>query len=62
MHASPHFGMLNGFGRLHAVPNVAVGDSAAFTTGPEKNPVLTSMALAARSAHHLAEDLKANKF
>jgi choline dehydrogenase-like flavoprotein len=59
MHASPQFGMLNGFGRLHAVPNVAVVDSSAFTTGPEKNPVLTAMALAARAGHHLAEDLKA---
>jgi choline dehydrogenase-like flavoprotein len=59
MHASARFGMLNGFGRLHAVPNVAVVDSSAFTTGPEKNPVLTAMALAARAGHHLAEDVKA---
>jgi choline dehydrogenase-like flavoprotein len=61
MHASARFGMLNGFGRLHAVPNVAVVDSSAFTTGPEKNPVLTAMALAARAGQHLAEDLKAGK-
>jgi choline dehydrogenase-like flavoprotein len=59
MHASERFGMLNGLGRLHAVRNVAVADSSAFTTGPEKNPVLTAMALAARAAHHLAEDLRA---
>jgi choline dehydrogenase-like flavoprotein len=58
MHASPRFGMLDRLGRLHAVPNVAVVDSSAFTTGPEKNPVLTAMALAARAGHNLAEDLK----
>ncbi len=59
MHESPTFGMLNGWSRLHAVPNVAVVDSSGFTTGPEKNPVLSAMALAARASHHLAEELKA---
>jgi choline dehydrogenase-like flavoprotein len=58
MHASPRFGMLDGSGRMHGVRNVAVADSAAFTTGPEKNPVLTAMALAARASSKLAEDMK----
>jgi choline dehydrogenase-like flavoprotein len=58
MHASPRFGMLDRWSRLHAVPNVVVADAAAFTTGPEKNPVLTLMALAARGADRLVEDLK----
>jgi len=58
MHASPAFGMLNAVSRLHAVANVAVADSSVFTTTPEKNPVLTSMALAARAANRLAEDIK----
>jgi choline dehydrogenase-like flavoprotein len=58
MHASPRYGMLDGWNRLHAVRNVVVADSAAFTTGPEKNPVLTSMALAARGARRLADDLR----
>jgi choline dehydrogenase-like flavoprotein len=44
---------------MHAVPNVAVADSAAFTTGPEKNPVLTAMALAARAGDRLGKDLRA---
>lgn len=57
MHSSPRFGMLNGKSRLHAVPNVVVADSAAFTTGPEKNPVLTAMALSARASEMLADDL-----
>ena len=34
MHASPQFGMLDKWSRLHAVQNVVVADSAAFTTGP----------------------------
>jgi choline dehydrogenase-like flavoprotein len=58
MHASPEYGMLDGWSRLHAVPNVVVADSAAFTTGPEKNPVLTAMALAARASDRLANDLR----
>lgn len=58
MHGSPRFGMLDGFARAHEVRNVAVVDSAAFTTGPEKNPVLTAMAIAARAADRLAQELK----
>jgi choline dehydrogenase-like flavoprotein len=59
MHASPEFGMVDRWSRLHAVRNVVVADSAAFTTGPEKNPVLTAMALAARASDRLVEDLRA---
>jgi choline dehydrogenase-like flavoprotein len=59
MHESPRFGMVNAWSRMHAVRNVAVADSAVFTTGPEKNPVLTAMALAARAAHKLTDDIHA---
>jgi choline dehydrogenase-like flavoprotein len=52
--------MLDAWSRMHAVPNVAVVDSSAFTTGPEKNPVLTSMALAARAGDRLGKDLRAS--
>jgi choline dehydrogenase-like flavoprotein len=58
MHASRRYGMLNALGRLHAVDNVVVADASSFTTGPEKNPTLTVMAVAARAAHRLAVDLK----
>jgi choline dehydrogenase-like flavoprotein len=57
MHDSPELGMLNRWSRIHDVPNVMVADSSAFTTGPEKNPVLTSMTLAARGAERLAGEL-----
>jgi choline dehydrogenase-like flavoprotein len=59
MHAAPAYGMLDRWNRMHAAPNVAVVDSSAFTTGPEKNPVLTAMALAARAAVRMTEDLEA---
>jgi choline dehydrogenase-like flavoprotein len=58
MHRQPRFGMLDAWSRMHAARNVVVADSAAFTTGPEKNPVLTSMTLAARGADRLASDLR----
>lgn len=58
MHARPEFGMLNGWGRMHVAANLSVADSSAFTTNPEKNPVLTSMTLAARAADRLASELK----
>jgi choline dehydrogenase-like flavoprotein len=58
MHASPELGMLDRWSRMHVASNVVVADSSAFTTGPEKNPVLTSMTLAARAADRLAAELK----
>jgi choline dehydrogenase-like flavoprotein len=57
MHSSPRFGVVDHLCRVHGVPNLAVADSSVFTTGPEKNPVLTAMALAARTADRLAQDL-----
>jgi choline dehydrogenase-like flavoprotein len=59
MHASPRFGVTDGFNRLHDIPNVLVVDASCFTTGAEKNPTVTVMALAARSADCLARDLRA---
>ena len=58
MHADPAFGMLDRWNRLHDVPNVAVVDSSCFTTGPEKNPTLTAMAIAARAADRLGGDVR----
>lgn len=58
MHSAPEFGMLDGWNRLHVAKNMVVADSSAFTTGPEKNPVLTSMTLAARASDRLAAELK----
>ena len=54
----PSSGCSTAWNRLHEVPNVAVVDSSAFTTGPEKNPTLTAMALASRAADRLGTDLR----
>jgi choline dehydrogenase-like flavoprotein len=59
MHASPKYGVTDACNRLHDAPNVLVVDASCFTTGAEKNPTLTVMALAARSADRLAGDLRA---
>jgi len=58
MHASPEHGVVDGFCRVHGAPNVRVVDSGIFTTGPEKNPVLTAMAIASRACRQLAEELR----
>lgn len=60
MHESPKYGMLNEWNRLHTVNNVVVADMSCFTTSPEKNPALTTMALSARAAERLAQDLKSS--
>lgn len=57
MHASPRFGVVDAWSRVYGVPNVVVADSSVFTTAPEKNPVLTSMTLAARAADRLGREI-----
>jgi choline dehydrogenase-like flavoprotein len=59
MHTSPQYGVVDPYCRVFGARNVVVADSAVFTTGPEKNPVLTAMALAARASQRLAQDLHA---
>jgi choline dehydrogenase-like flavoprotein len=58
MHRSARYGVLNEWNRPFSVPNVAVVDASCFTTNTEKNPTLTAMALAARAAARLADDVK----
>lgn len=58
MHARPEYGVVDGWNRLHDAKNVLVCDAACFTTAAEKNPTLTVMAIAARAATRLAQDLR----
>jgi choline dehydrogenase-like flavoprotein len=58
MHAKPEYGVVDAWNRVYGAPNVLVCDAACFTTGCEKNPTLTVMAIAARAATRLAHDLK----
>jgi choline dehydrogenase-like flavoprotein len=57
MHTDPAFGVVDAWNRVHDARNVIVCDASCFTTGPEKNPTLTAMAIAARAARRLATDL-----
>jgi choline dehydrogenase-like flavoprotein len=58
MHRSRRFGALDEWNRPFDVPNLIVTDASCFTTNTEKNPTLTAMALSARAARRLADDLK----
>ena len=58
MHHSRRYGVLDEWNRPFDVPNLIVTDASCFTTNSEKNPTLTVMALAARAAAHLADDLR----
>ena len=46
------------FCRSHDVPNLYVVDASVFPNSSEKNPTLTIMALATRTADHIAERLQ----
>lgn len=61
MHRSPEYGVINGHSRLFDASNVIVADAASFTTGAEKNPTLTAMALAARACERLAGELRSGR-
>lgn len=58
MHSTRTYGVLDASNRVYDVPNVIVCDASCFPTGPEKNPTLTVMAIAARAADKLLFDLK----
>lgn len=58
MHRKRAYGVLDPWNRIWDAPNVVVCDASCFTTGAEKNPTLTMMALAVRAADRLAHDLK----
>jgi choline dehydrogenase-like flavoprotein len=50
--------VLNSYCQAHEVKNLFVVGGSAFTTYPEKNPTLTIMALAARTARFIADEVK----
>jgi len=53
----PASSVLNNFNQCWDVKNVFVTDSAAFTTAPFQNPGLSIMALSARAAHFIADEM-----
>lgn len=58
MGKDPRLSVLNSFSQTHEIPNLFVVDGSSFVTFPEKNPTLTIMALAVRSARYIAEQRK----
>jgi choline dehydrogenase-like flavoprotein len=56
MGADPMTSVADGYGQLHDVPGVWIGDAAALPTAPGVNPMLTIMALARRTARSIVHD------
>ena len=54
----PKTSVLTPYLQSHDIPNLYVADGSGFIDFSEKNPTLTVMALASRSADHLYEQLK----
>ncbi len=54
----PRSSVLDSFCRSHDVPNLYVVDASVFPSSSEKNPTLTIMALATRTADHIADRLQ----
>jgi choline dehydrogenase-like flavoprotein len=58
MGADRRTSVLNSFNQCWDATNVFVTDSASFTTSPFQNPGLTIMALSARAAAYIAEEMR----
>src|ERR1700722_17524913 len=58
MGSDPRTSVLDAFCRSHDVPNLYVVDGSVFPSSSEKNPTLTIMALAARTADHISDRLQ----
>jgi choline dehydrogenase-like flavoprotein len=54
----PAKSIVNAFCQSHDIPNLFVVDGSVFPSATEKNPTLTIMALAARTADHIAEQFR----
>ena len=58
MGSDPRTSVLDATCRAHDVPNLYVADASVFPSASEKNPTLTIMALASRTADIIADRLK----
>jgi choline dehydrogenase-like flavoprotein len=55
MGSDPRSSVVDAFCKAHDVPNLYVVDGSVFPSASEKNPTLTIMALAARTADHISD-------
>ena len=55
MGSDPRTSVVDAYCRTHDVPNLYVVDGSVFPSSSEKNPTLTIMALAARTADHISD-------
>jgi len=62
MGSDPKVSMLNSHNQSHEIANLFVVDGSSFTSSTEKNPTLTIMALAARAADFITEEMRRGKF
>ena len=60
MSDKPRDGVVNKWGQAHDIKNLFVSDGSQFTTGGAENPTLTIVALAARQADYIAEQMSKN--
>ena len=58
MGKDPRTSVTDSYGRIHGMENLYVSDGSLFPTSLGHNPQLTIMALAARNAGYLLEELK----
>jgi choline dehydrogenase-like flavoprotein len=58
MGSDPRTSVVDAHCRTHDVPNLYVVDGSVFPSSSEKNPTLTIMALAARTADHISDRFK----
>jgi choline dehydrogenase-like flavoprotein len=58
MGKDPSASVLNKYCQAHEVKNLFVADAAPFVSNPDKNPTLTIIALAWRTAEYLAQEMR----
>jgi len=56
MGKDPETSVADPYGQLHDTPGVWIGDGSAFPTPSGVNPMITIMALAHRTAEHIAQE------
>jgi len=62
MGSDPASSVVDGFCRSHDIPNLYICSASVFVTSGGGNPTETVMAVAARTADHIIEQARAQRF